>query len=466
MNLQRASWAAAAAALLAVPAAALIQPLAINFQGKLVNPATGNPQNGVAIMTFKIYNVPTGGAALWTEANDGVSVNNGVFNVTLGTNAALSRDLFLGASAYLEITVNSVNGVADGAAMTPRQPLLMSPYAFTASQLSDLNEVRLIAGPAYSTFTSAGNLVVPGGVQASTAVFTQVSTFSVVSSSGIQIVSGMLDVSQADGVFAKNTGIYAASGTFTNWVNAASATVTGGSGGGYGVTVSSGLLVQNGTLAVNGAGGVDVQYGVQLATIDFTNLTADPNAGGPGFMYYNSSTGSIKVLDGSNNWGYVFGQNLDRKTFFTTSNTAAIGVSKASNATVLVQPIYVPGPMMINQMQTYVTTALGATGDIGVYNSTGGLVLNGGAGTVSTATGLKTVAPRQTGNARFLPPGQYWAAVTFNSTTGRLGGDTLAAAGVIPGVGTVTGGTTSIPASISPTGVTNGTIMFFFEMGP
>ena len=52
--------------------------------------------------------------------------------------------------------------------MVPRQNLVMSAYAFTANQLSDLNDVRLIAGPTYSTFTSAGGgwgVVVDGRVQ-------------------------------------------------------------------------------------------------------------------------------------------------------------------------------------------------------------------------------------------------------------------------------------------------------------
>ena len=148
-------------ALAAAPALALIQPLRINFQGKLIDPSTNNPRTGPVTLIFNLYNVPTAGASLYTETQS-MTVTNGVFSVEIGTITALSRELFLGASVYLGVTVQG------DTEMLPRQNLVMSAYAFTANQLSDLNEVRLIAGPTYSTFTAAGNLDVPSGISAST----------------------------------------------------------------------------------------------------------------------------------------------------------------------------------------------------------------------------------------------------------------------------------------------------------
>jgi hypothetical protein len=163
----------------------------------------------------------------------------------------------------------------------------------------------------------------------------------------------------------------------------------------------------------------------------------------------------------------VFGQSLSRQSFVTTDNTAAVAVNKSANAAIIFTPFYLPGPMMVSHMVVDVTTALGATGDLGIYDANGNLLLNGGNGSLSAAAGLKNIAPTQTGNSRFLPPGQYYAAVTFNSTTGRLAGNTLAVAGLINRVGAIAaGGGTVLPASIVPANIVNTTDEFFFQMSP
>jgi hypothetical protein len=393
-------------------------PDRLNFQGKLVDPATNNPKTGSVSLTFKLYNVPTGGSALYTETQINVPLTNGVFAVQIGTTAAVSRELFLSASSYLGVTV-----VGDaGGEMVPRQQLVMNAYAFTAHQLADPSEVRLIAGTTFSTFTSAGNLIVPAGVSGS-------------------------------------------SGTFSNGVTAASGTFSATGSAQYSLNTSSGINMSAGTLDVTGSAGINAgDTGIILSTIDFTGSATDP-AGNAGYMYYNTSTGAIKVFDGSGQWAYVFGQSLGRQFLTTTDNTAAVAVNKPANASVLVVPIYLPGPMMVNHMIVDVTTALGAAGDIGLYDYTGALVLNGGASSLTTTAAVKNIAPAQTGNARFLPPGQYYAAVTFNSTTGRLAGNTIVS-GTINRVGSVNGGGTTLPGTITPSAVTAGTIEFFFEINP
>jgi hypothetical protein len=411
-------------------AAAVTMPKKINFQGKLVDPATNNPKTGTFSMTFKLYKSPNGGTVAYTEVQPNVLVTNGVFSVQIGTVTALDESLFADASTYLGVTV------APDAEMTPLTQLIMAPSAFTASQLTQDSDILIAPGLASSTFTATGDLVMGGGIFASSATYTYF--------------------------------IKAASGTFTGGVTASSGTFTATGASQYSVATTSGILINNGTLTLsNTSAGIDaVGTGISLSTIDFSGLAVEP-AGNTGFMYYNTSTGAIKVFDGSGAWAYVFGQSLSRKTFFTTSATAAIVVNKPANAAIYLQPFYLPGPMMINQMQCDITTALGAAGDIGVYNNAGTLVLNGGANTLTVGAGLKTVAPVQAGNARFLPPGQYWAAITYNSTTGRFAGDTLAVAGIIPGIGTIAaGGGTTLPASVTLSTIVNGTVMFLFEMNP
>lgn len=98
-------------------------PRTINYQGYLTTP-TGAPVNSPGLqMVFNLYNVAASGSALHTETQT-VVVNNGIFNVLLGSAATLS----------LPFDVQYYLGVTPGAdaEMSPRQPLAASPYAIRA----------------------------------------------------------------------------------------------------------------------------------------------------------------------------------------------------------------------------------------------------------------------------------------------------------------------------------------------
>jgi hypothetical protein len=243
----------------AVPAAAVILPLRIPFQGKLLDPATNNPKNGAFSMQFKLYTVPTGGAALFAETQS-VTVVNGVFNVQIGTISLLTTDLFSGASAYLGVTVGG------DAEMLPRQPLSMSPYAFTAMQLVNDQDVRVNAGITYSTFSANGNLLLQYGIAGSTANFmtvtsTNVGTFGIVTSSGIDMGAGTLLLeSDSRGIDATGTGIVASTGAFVKTTSQISLGAVTSS-----TTINSPAPASGRTLTIPAAGG-DGQFVVTAGT--------------------------------------------------------------------------------------------------------------------------------------------------------------------------------------------------------
>jgi len=99
-------------------------PQMINYQGKLTD-ASGNLINGNYNMTFSIYEVATGGTPLWTETQNAVPVENGVFSVLLGSVNPIPFDVFNGAIRYLEVAVA-------GTPMTPRKEIVSVGYAFRA----------------------------------------------------------------------------------------------------------------------------------------------------------------------------------------------------------------------------------------------------------------------------------------------------------------------------------------------
>jgi hypothetical protein len=144
------------------PAATAAPPQTINYQGSLSS--AGNPVNGATSVTFRLYDVSTGGAALWTEAQS-VNVVNGLFSVALGATTTF-------ASANLAFDVPYFLGIAVGAdiEMTPRPPLTSAPYALRAQTAEGLTALRIVP--------NAGNSSLIGGATNNTAATASASVIS------------------------------------------------------------------------------------------------------------------------------------------------------------------------------------------------------------------------------------------------------------------------------------------------
>ena len=120
-------------------------PRYLGYSGTL-NSAAGSPVTGSYNIVFKIYNVASGGTALWTETHS-VDVSGGFFSVTLGDTTVL--DLDFSERYWLGITV------ATDSEMTPRTPLSSVGYSF----VSDVSYGAFTSSTAASTSTvSGGNM--------------------------------------------------------------------------------------------------------------------------------------------------------------------------------------------------------------------------------------------------------------------------------------------------------------------
>jgi hypothetical protein len=109
--------------LLFFAAAAFSIPQQIYFQGILLD-ANGNTVTGTYQMSYKIYSVSTGGSAEWTEVQSGVSVNNGLYTVSLGSVTALPSSVFSSDTKYIGVTVGT------DSEMTPRVKINSVPFAY------------------------------------------------------------------------------------------------------------------------------------------------------------------------------------------------------------------------------------------------------------------------------------------------------------------------------------------------
>jgi len=132
-------------------------PRLINYQGKLTDP-TGVAIDGTANIVFRIYNAGTGGSLLWTETHSLTPVNNGLFDVILGTSTALS--LPFDEQYWIELVV-------DGETLTPRQALNSVPYAYRAA-IAD--SVVGGSGGGSSNWTLSGSSLYPNSTTSNVGV--------------------------------------------------------------------------------------------------------------------------------------------------------------------------------------------------------------------------------------------------------------------------------------------------------
>lgn len=128
-------------------------PTKINFQGRLTDSSGNIVANGSYNVKFLLYTVSSGGTSVWNETreNNGtdtrVVVTNGLFSVQLGDATSIPASLFSSGNLYLEIvmatpataTCSTAGCASWESAMSPRNPLATSAYAFNAETLDGID---------------------------------------------------------------------------------------------------------------------------------------------------------------------------------------------------------------------------------------------------------------------------------------------------------------------------------------
>ena len=102
-------------------------PQLINYQGMLTDSA-GDALDGTYNLTLNLYTEATGGAAVWTETHNSVTVTDGLFNVLLGSvNANTLAAIFqANDTLHMEIRVGSET-------LSPRMQIGSAGYALKAT---------------------------------------------------------------------------------------------------------------------------------------------------------------------------------------------------------------------------------------------------------------------------------------------------------------------------------------------
>lgn len=149
--------------------AATTLPTKMNFQGRIANSAGNIVANGTYNMRFRIWTAASGGTQQWSEdrlvsAAQGVTVTNGQFSVQLGSITPLNASVFASNSLYFEVelptpaSATTSSPVWTEGAMTPRNQLATSAYAYNAETLDGIDADAFAQLGAASTFTAAQNI--------------------------------------------------------------------------------------------------------------------------------------------------------------------------------------------------------------------------------------------------------------------------------------------------------------------
>lgn len=104
-------------------------PQLMNYQARLTD-SSGVPLNSPPNyeITFSVYDVATGGTALWTETQT-VVITNGLLSTLLGSVTSLPTNLFVGGERYLGVKVGT------DAEMAPRSRIVSVAYSLNADKL-------------------------------------------------------------------------------------------------------------------------------------------------------------------------------------------------------------------------------------------------------------------------------------------------------------------------------------------
>ena len=107
-------------------------PRLINYQGVLTDDMGVVVSDGSHNMTFRLYDVPSGGSHLWEETI-AVNVSKGIFNTTLGHDIPIDEDF--DKPLYLALEING------GGELSPRRIFTANAYAFSARALYGVSNI-------------------------------------------------------------------------------------------------------------------------------------------------------------------------------------------------------------------------------------------------------------------------------------------------------------------------------------
>lgn len=374
-------------------------PGALGYQGRLID-GNGAPVTGMVTLAFSVWDAPTGGNRLWTEAQT-LALTEGFYATLLGAATPLPDAVFDGTARYLELDVGG------SGALSPRQEMASVPYAISAR-----NATNLAGGSVDATSVSVGGQLVldGGGHLAGPAAYT--------AGAGLTLASGAFSVG---------------AGAITNaMIGNAELTVTTPAGsalsGGGAVALGGTLALSLGTIPIAGGG-----TGITLAPHANQFLRDDGNGawrpGGITLADLPAAAGDVSGPLGATSVTKLLGRALAATA--PTENQvlkfhAATGWTPDVTSTGTVTGVTASAPLTVATGSTTPALSLGTVP-----------IANGGTGLTTAPTSHQFLRDDGAGHWTTGPiavgdlPGGFSGALD-GDVTGAYGATTLAAIGGAP----------------------------------
>jgi hypothetical protein len=180
--------------LLGSPPARALSP-AFTFQGQLQQ--SGLLQNGNCDFQFSLYDAASGGSKLGaTQTTSHVTVQDGLFTVTLNAGSEFGANAFDGNDRWLEMAVRCPAGAGSfSSPFVPRQALTVSPYATFASRTA--SALDLACSGCIASSDLAPNAVTSEKIQDASITSSDLADSSVTSAKIADLTIGTNDLGNA-----------------------------------------------------------------------------------------------------------------------------------------------------------------------------------------------------------------------------------------------------------------------------
>lgn len=155
----------------------------LNFQARLKNNTGGIVPDGNYNIEFKLYDVSSGGTALWTETRTGgnrVRVANGYLTVNLGSVSAFPGTINWGEQHWITMNIGGTGAPSWDGEMNPRLLLTAVPFAFKAESANNVSsantnavstnstDISIQSGNAAGATSNSGNIGIDTGTATGT----------------------------------------------------------------------------------------------------------------------------------------------------------------------------------------------------------------------------------------------------------------------------------------------------------
>jgi len=131
-------------------------PGQLNYQGSLADAADSSAVTSTLEMTFRLFDSETKGAELWAETHSAVEVNEGVFQILLGSVTSFPLNLFDGNPLWLQTEVGTE-------ILLPRKQLVSTAYSQRSGEADHATSAEWATDAQHAVHADTADYGISGG---------------------------------------------------------------------------------------------------------------------------------------------------------------------------------------------------------------------------------------------------------------------------------------------------------------